>query len=342
MAIADNQGSGTITNDDSILPSVTINDVSTTEGNSPNTTDLTFTVTLNAASVPSVSVDFATADNTATTADNDYQLNSGTLNFAGNAGETQTFTVTVNGDDTVELDETFFVNLSTCVNCNIADNQGSGTITNDDAAEITINDIIMNEGNTPSTTAFTFTATLDSAVDTGISVDAATADGTATVADNDYLANSGTLNFVGNAGETQTFTVTVNGDDTVEPDQDFFVNLSNLLASGRNVAIADNQGSGTITNDDVTNTPKAAIGNILEEIDDLVESEDIDKGIGNSINSKLKAALKSLENNNSNSACGQLGSAINQIDAQNGKKIDSDLAEEWIEEIEDVKVALGC
>ena len=56
-----------------------------------------------------------------------------TLTFA--PGETtQTITVPVNGDVLDEADETFFVNLSSPVNATIADGQGVGTITDDDAA----------------------------------------------------------------------------------------------------------------------------------------------------------------------------------------------------------------
>ena len=41
--------------------------------------------------------------------------------------------VTINGDISFEPDETFFVNLSNAVNATISDNQGLGTIQNDDA-----------------------------------------------------------------------------------------------------------------------------------------------------------------------------------------------------------------
>ena len=50
------------------------------------------------------------------------------LNFTGNAGETKTITVQVNGDTKVENNETFTVNLSNSVNGSISDNQGLGTI----------------------------------------------------------------------------------------------------------------------------------------------------------------------------------------------------------------------
>ncbi|EAZ90656.1 beta strand repeat-containing protein [Crocosphaera chwakensis] len=248
--IADGQGTGTIVNDDSA--SLSISDVTLVEGN--NGTQLfTFTVTLDEAVDTGFTVDYATANGTASTVDNDYTATSGTLNFTGNAGETQTITVEVNGDNKVELDETFFVNLSNVQdsgrNVIVTDGQGVGTITNDDSASISINNVSQVEGDS-GTTAYTFDVTLDNEVDTGLSLDFDTADDTATVANNDYTANSGTLNFTGNAGETQTITVDVVGDTTVEPDEDFFVNLSNLNANGRNVSISDTQGIGTIENDD--------------------------------------------------------------------------------------------
>src|SRR5262249_49262058 len=61
-------------------PSISINDVSVTEGNS-GTTSATFTVSLSAASTQTVSVQYATADGSATVAGGDYQPASGTLTF---------------------------------------------------------------------------------------------------------------------------------------------------------------------------------------------------------------------------------------------------------------------
>lgn len=124
----DPQGVGTIVNDDP-LPSLSINDVSVAEGNA-GTVNAVFTVTLSAASGQAVSVNYATADGTATQPA-DYTSTSGTLTFI--PGTTmQTITVPVIGDTTPEANETFFVNLSGAVNATIADNQGLGTITNDD------------------------------------------------------------------------------------------------------------------------------------------------------------------------------------------------------------------
>ena len=73
----------------------------------------------------------------------------------------------------------------------------------------------------------------------------ATANGTAT-AGSDYVAASGTLTFL--AGQTsKTVAVTVNGDAAVEADETFTVNLSGAAGA----TIADAQGGGTITNDDL-------------------------------------------------------------------------------------------
>ena len=111
------------------VPTLSINDVSVTEGNAGATT-ATFTVSLSAAASTAVTVNYATADATAT-AGSDYVAGSGTLSFA--VGETaKTLTITVNGDTTVEPNETFLVNLSTPVGATIADAQGQGTIVNDD------------------------------------------------------------------------------------------------------------------------------------------------------------------------------------------------------------------
>ena len=75
----------------------------------------------------------------------------------------------------------------------------------------------------------------------------ATSDGTATVADSDYVAASDTLHFGANQN-TQTISVTINGDTKVEPNETFNVILSNAT---NGATISDSQGVGTITNDDV-------------------------------------------------------------------------------------------
>src|SRR5262249_43706264 len=138
-----------------------------------------------------VTVNYATANGTAV-APGDYTSTSGTLTFASGV-TTQTITVPVVGDTLGEANETFFVNLSGANNATIADNQGVGTITNDDLPSIAINSVSVTEGNTGSVNAV-FTVTLSIASTQTINVNYATANGTA-VAPGDYTAGAGTLSF---------------------------------------------------------------------------------------------------------------------------------------------------
>ena len=246
------QGTGTILNDD--FPSLSVNDVSVTEGNS-GTTNATFTVSLSTPAVQPVSVQYATADGTATVADNDYTARTGTLNFVvGQSSET--ITVPVAGDTKVELDETFTFNLSNPTNATIARAQATGTIRNDDLPGISVDDVSLAEGDS-GITPFTFTVRLDQPSPQTVTVNYATADGTATAANNDYVSTAGTLNFT--PGQTEkTVTVSVNGDTTPEANETFFVNLS----APTNATVTDSQGAGTILNDDL---PALSIGNALVE-----------------------------------------------------------------------------
>ena len=113
---------------------VSINDVTISEGNS-GTQVATFTVTRSGGTA-AFDVNFATSNGTATVADNDYVAASNTLHFGVNEN-TKTISVTINGDTKVEANETFNVLLSNATNgATISDNQGVGTITNDDGAAI--------------------------------------------------------------------------------------------------------------------------------------------------------------------------------------------------------------
>jgi hypothetical protein len=101
---------GTITNDDSAT--LSIGDASVTEDDSL-TTVLSFPVTLSQPVDVNVSVDYVTQDGTATTADNDYVSVTTPATFTLLAGDTTgTIDITVNGDTTIELDETLSVLLS--------------------------------------------------------------------------------------------------------------------------------------------------------------------------------------------------------------------------------------
>jgi len=221
--------------------SLSINDVSVAEGNS-GTVNASFTVSLSAVSSQTVTVDYATANGTAT-AGSDYVATSGPLSFSPGT-TTQTVTVTVNGDVLDEPNETFFVDLTNPSNATIADPQGIGTIVDDDGTpSLSIGDTSVTEGNSGTVNA-SFPVSLSAPSGQTVTVLYATANGTAT-AGSDYTARTGILSFPpGMTG--QTVIVSVIGDLLNEPNETFFVNLSGAI----NATLEDPQGIGTIIDDD--------------------------------------------------------------------------------------------
>jgi predicted extracellular nuclease len=120
----------------SALPVVAVNDVSLAEGDS-GATNFIFAFGLSQAAGPGgVTVNYATADGTAT-AGSDYTGGSGSVTIPEGSNSV-TFVVAVNGDTVTEADETFFVNIVSAVGANVADGQGLGTIVNDDVAVVPI------------------------------------------------------------------------------------------------------------------------------------------------------------------------------------------------------------
>jgi hypothetical protein len=250
----DDQGVGTIVNDDQPLPQAEISDAIALEGDS-GTTTFTFTVTLDRVSDIATTVDFSTANGTTgTTAGADVQAASGTITF--NPGEIQkTINIEVVGDVLDEVDEQFFVNLSNANGLLITDDQGRGIILDDDdplavlavTDGVNLTDEFGQEGNTGKVT-YEFTVQLIGKPAGPVTVQVATQNGTA-VAGQDYDAVSQQLTF--NAGEsTKKVQVTVSSDRTVETDEDFFLTLTNPVGA----TIFDNQGIATIINDDAVVT----------------------------------------------------------------------------------------
>jgi hypothetical protein len=241
---------GTITNDDGAEFKIT-RTASAVEGG-----PVTFTVTLSNPVDADTSVTVTTADGTAV-AGNDYTALAGQVVSFPAGTTSKTVTVLTAADAAVEADETFTVTLGGLVDggqpvfISATDNVGTGTILDDDATTLTIQDVTQAEAGGP----MTFTVTLSNPVQGGFTVDYKTADGTALVADGDYTATTGTLTFAGTAGEAKTFQVVVLNENLVEPNDEFFtVSLANvvLLGSFRSPTQIDatDTAKGVITNDD--------------------------------------------------------------------------------------------
>jgi Calx-beta domain len=238
--IADGQATGTIVDNDP-APGISISDCAIPEGNAGQVS-CHFDVSLSAPSAFTVSVSFATADGTATNGV-DYFGGAGVVTFP--AGSTsQLLPVAVNGDLLDEPDETYFVNLSSPVNATLADNQGVGTIVDDDLApEVSVSDCSVTEGDAGQAIC-SFTVSLSAPSGQTVSVAFATADGTA-LGGQDYLTVSGTVTFL--PGTTvQSVPVSIIGDLLDEPDESFSLDLSAPV----NATIVDGQGAGTIIDND--------------------------------------------------------------------------------------------
>ena len=187
------------------------------------------------------------------------------LTFA--TGQTsKLITVQVTADRVNEANEYFMVNLSNATNAWVAGGQGLGTIENDDfSPQLRVSDVSRSEGNSGST-KFVFTVSLSSPSDSRVTVDSATANGSATKGDNDYAATSGKLTF--SPGQTsKTVTVTIYGDKKKEADESFYLNLSNAQGA----AIDDGQGLGTILNDDAARKADRWLGLSWAAIEDAMD-----------------------------------------------------------------------
>lgn len=113
---------------------------------------------------------------------------------------------------------------------------------------VSVNDVSQDEGSGGGTTTFNFTVSLSTAQHGGVTLTFSTADGTAD--STDYQGFSTPVVFP-NGTQSITIPVSVNADSVVEPNETFFVNLTNVSGA----TVADGQGQGTIVNDDVTLTP---------------------------------------------------------------------------------------
>lgn len=217
------QGVGTILNSNHEAY-LTVDDAEVTASTS-STSTLDFVVRLTSASTFPVTVDYGTADGSATAASGAYTPAYGTLTFSPGT-TSQTVPVTVNSELSGAATQYMVLNLSNpSAGVGFARSSGTGTIGGPTTGyhELTLGDVGLVRG-TSGTSPLTFTVTLIPAATTAVSVNYATQNNSA-VAPGDYTATSGTLTF--SAGQTtKTVSVNVVGNTTTVTDDSFYLTLS--------------------------------------------------------------------------------------------------------------------
>ena len=224
---------GTIQDDDALL---TIAGASA--GEASGRLEFVVTATGLVAGDTPATVNYATEDGTAA-AGADYEPVSGTLTFTADRAE-QVVTVPLVDDAVDEPDETLAVVLTDAANAMIGTATAVGTIVDDDPVpELRIGDGLASEGE-----MIGFVVTLSGSTARTVTVDYATADGSAT-AGADYEAVSGTLTF--EPGESSAaIPVEIVDDETYEPDETFLARLSSPV----DAVVATGEATGTILDDD--------------------------------------------------------------------------------------------
>jgi len=235
----------TLSNAITVLPTVSIANVSQAEGNS-GTSNMNFTVTLSSSA--NVTVTYTTSNGTAI-AGSDYTATNGTFSFTAGGTTTKTISVPIIGNTLYEPDKTFKITLNSIGTSN-STATATGTIINDDTLPtLSIVNASKTEGNS-GTSNMTFTVSLSKSATATVTY--ATSDGTAT-AGSDYTATSGTLTFTSGGSTTQTISVPIIGDTNTENNETFTVTLSstdtsNSTATATGTIIDDDQVSYTCAN----------------------------------------------------------------------------------------------
>ena len=257
VILADAFAFGSIVNDDEAHISVSSPSVAE---DSPN--DLLFEVTLDRAIDSPVWVEYFTADGTAS--NRDYTSQSGELRFQGHAGETIPVLVSVRADSVVELDETIRLELTNVESLDrpvqLPGGPGVGTIVNDDTAIITVSSATVVEGDSGFQSA-RFAIQLSNRLDRPIGLShqlVLPADSGLPSPEQDEIAFSyyfepraTRLWFArGSTQRTYPLTVSVRGDEEVEQDEYFQLQILSVDSGGRAFSLGTTEALGKIIDDD--------------------------------------------------------------------------------------------
>lgn len=241
IAISQTFATGKMINNSSIT--ISINDVSRNETDA-GTNNFCFEISTNSMPEAGISLTATTVDGTAKIAGtdngkNDYTFKTATIHINEDFPSPQTFCVSVKGDQVVELNEHFLVEL-TDLDANgqdiaFADNEGQGNILNDDQTILSFANapFSVEEGNA-GTKNYQFSYNLSKLIDVAPIVKYAHTDGTASTSDTDFYGTSGAL-FAGTGGTRFSFFNIIRGDTKVEPDETFTVTFTEWDFKGRDV-----------------------------------------------------------------------------------------------------------
>ena len=247
------QGACLIQNDDTPATANLPVSVTVPEPANGGTTNLVLTATLSGPSGKTVVVPWITSQDGAAVDGKNYVGSLGKVTFAPGT-TTQTFTVPILGDMIKSPDESFGIQLqSELLNGNYGNRYTYVLITDSDPQPaVSIANSSLTEGNS-GTSSMVFTVSLTAATNQAVVVGYQTSAGTAT-ATTDYTQAAGSVTIAAGA-TTQTFTVAIKGDTTVESNETFNVTLSNPTGA---VLGAAKTAVGTIVDNDSSNPPAAA------------------------------------------------------------------------------------
>ena len=223
------------------LPRVSLADASVTEGNS-GTTTLDFTLALSKAHANAVTVDYVTADGTALDTIDYDGLASATATIP--PGElTASIQVSVAPDAVNEADESFALLLTGATDAVVQTAAATGTILDDDDITLAVGDVSVSEG-----AGFAeFVVSASGATEQAVTIDFATADGSAVAVDDYTAITLSAADFDPVAGELRV-QAPITDDGTNEAVETFTASIAN--ATGRGVTVGVASAMATIIDDD--------------------------------------------------------------------------------------------
>jgi uncharacterized repeat protein (TIGR01451 family) len=201
----------------------------------------TFRVFLSTPGSVPVSVEYATAPRTASSAD--FEEQSGTLTFPPGVTETN-ISIRILDDAEDEADEVFALQFNNPINATLATGEVLGTIIDDEGPAVRVEDATVLEGNGIGATSLVFRILLSTSSVQTVTVSYLTTPGTA-AEDIDFTPVDGEVSFAPGTVERRIF-VNVRKDAEIEPDERFVFNLTS--ADGGEIVRAT--AYGTILNDD--------------------------------------------------------------------------------------------